>query len=89
MLLVTKSKYGRTNQLGYDKRNGEYVYFHNGVEQWRIKGDSSLFNYFDLVRNGYKPLDDDKMKDELKTTFAIWEKYFNDCTIWEQREHKI
>jgi len=45
MLLVTQGK-GKINQLGFDKKTSEYVYFHKGREIWREKGDNGLLVNF-------------------------------------------
>ena len=73
MLLVTQGK-GRVNQLGYNKKTHEYVYFHKGVEVWREKGDESLLNYFVDIRNGERVAD---FSDALD--FPIFNKYCDSC----------
>lgn len=83
MLLVTKGK-GRINQLGYDLKKGEYVYFHNGKEIWREKGDTSLLDYFNEVRACIHCCDDDDI--EKLTTANIWKKYDDSCFAFEKEE---
>ena len=83
--LVTQSK-RKENQLGYDVKTGEYVCFHHGKEQWRVTGDKSLLDYFTNMRANNGFIAEDEMKEQLKTTFTIWEKYFMDCTRWEEHE---
>ena len=76
MLLVTQGK-GRINQLGYNKKTQEYVYFHKGVEIWREKGDTTLLNYFNDLRINYGCLEEKEI--EKLSTAHIWEKYSKSC----------
>lgn len=80
MYLVTQSK-RRENQLGYNPKTKEYVYFHKGKEIWREKGDESLFNYFNEVRAGNRTLDDEDIKDN-----PIWKKYGDSCSEFNKRK---
>jgi len=83
MYLVTQSKHGRVNQLGYSPRTKEYVYFHRGVEIWREKGDDSLLTYFNAVRAGVDFSDVDIME---MPTYDIWNKYCDSCQEFEKKE---
>lgn len=80
MLLVTEGK-RKVNQLGYNKKTQEYVYFHKGVEVWREKGDESLLNYFNEVRADIRMFKDEDIKDNL-----IWKKYSDSCFEFERKE---
>lgn len=82
MLLVTEGK-RKVNQLGYSKRTHEYVYFHNGIEVWREKGNEDLLNYFEEVRAGEHLLKDSDIKDN-----PIWKKYGESCQKFELEELK-
>ncbi len=73
MYLVTQGKY-RENQLGYDKKTGEYVYFHKGVEIWREKGDTTLLDYFNEVRAGIRFCEDHELKEN-----KVWVRYSKSC----------
>lgn len=73
MLLVTQGK-GRINQLGFDKKTSEYVYFHNGKEIWREKGDNSLLNYFNSLRESYSCIDE-----EIVSQYPVWIRYCKSC----------
>ena len=84
MYLVTQSKYGRVNQLGYSPKTGEYVYFHRGVEQWREKGDESLLNYFNYLRSSYEVMDEEAMME--MSTFPIWERYCKSCSELDRKD---
>ena len=79
MYLVTEGK-RKENQLGYAPRTKEYVYFHNGKEIWREKGDSSLFDYFNEVRGG-RLFRDEEIKDN-----PIWQKYDESCFAFQKQE---
>ena len=83
MYLVTQSKYGRVNQLGYAPKTKEYVYFHKGREIWREKGDKSLLNYFNAVRAGMNFDDVDIME---MPTYDIWNRYLESCMEFEKKE---
>ena len=83
MYLVTQSKYGRVNQLGYAPKTKEYVYFHKGREIWREKGDNSLLNYFNAVRAGMNFDDVDIME---MPTYDIWNRYLESCMEFEKKE---
>ncbi len=80
MKLVTEGKY-RVNQLGYNIKTGEYVYFHKGQEIWREKGDRELFDYFNEVRGGCTYFDDKKVENN-----PIWKKYVESCDAFERSE---
>lgn len=82
MLLVTQGK-GRVNQLGYNKKTQEYVYFHKGQEIWREKGDSKLLDYFNELRASGEFSDD-----EILDTFPIYVKYSKSCHEFELQEWK-
>lgn len=83
MLLVTQGK-GRINQLGYNKKTQEYVYFHKGQEIWREKGDTSLLDYFNYIRSIGEFCDGETMQE--MPTFFIYEKYSASCFEFEKRE---
>ena len=78
MYLVTQGKY-RINQLGYDKRKGEYVYIHKGVEIWREKGDTQLLDYFNEVRANMRPCNYHELE-----TFPVWNRYSKSCADMEK-----
>lgn len=78
MLLVTEGK-RKENQLGYNKKTQEYVYFHHGKEVWREKGDITLFDYFNQVRANIRTFQEDDIKDN-----PIWKKYDTSCTEFER-----
>lgn len=80
MLLVTQGK-RKENQLGYDKKTQEYVYFHKGKEIWREKGDINLLTYFNEVRAGIKDFDDAAIENN-----PIWQKYCDSCNKFEMKE---
>lgn len=84
MYLVTQSKRGKINQLGYDKKTGEYVYFHRGVEQWREKGDTTLLDYFNYLRATGEFIDDEAMLEI--PTYHIYKKYSDSCFEFERKE---
>jgi hypothetical protein len=79
MLLVTEGK-RKVNQLGYNKKTQEYVYFHKGVEVWREKGDESLLNYFNEVRANFN-FNEEVIKDN-----PVWQKYCQSCDEFEKKE---
>lgn len=83
MYLVTQSKHGRINQLGYAPKTKEYVYFHKGKEIWREKGDDSLLNYFNGVRAGINFEDTDIME---MPTYDIWNRYLDSCMDFEREK---
>ena len=80
MLLVTEGK-RKENQLGYNKKTQEYVYFHHGKEVWREKGDATLLDYFNQVRANVRKFQEDDIKDD-----PIWKKYDTSCTEFERKE---
>lgn len=73
MVLVTEGKW-KINQLGFETKTSEYVYFHRGQEIWREKGDKGLLNYFNYLRATYSCVDEEKIK-----RFPIWIKYEESC----------
>lgn len=77
MLLVTQGK-GRINQLGFDKKTSEYVYFHNGKEIWREKGDKGLLDYFSDLRTTNSCISEEKLANN-----RIWNKYLESCAEFE------
>lgn len=77
MLLVTQGK-RHINQLGYDKKTGEYVYLHEGKEIWREKGDDALLNYFNSIRATYSCIDE-----EVVNRYPVWIKYVESCEKFE------
>ena len=81
MWLVTQGK-GRINQLGYDKKTGEYVYIHKGVEIWREKGDRDLLDYFNNLRAENKLCDEEKIRQ-----FPIYVRYENSCDEFYRKEN--
>jgi hypothetical protein len=81
MLLVTQGR-GRVNQLGYNKKTGEYVYLHKGQEIWREKGDTGLLDYFNEVRANYGCTDD-----SVLAQYPIYTKYSNSCQEFERKEN--
>ena len=85
MYLVTQGR-GRINQLGYDPKTSEYVYIHKGVEQWRVKGDRTLLNYFNLIRVNNDFIDEESMIEI--PTYNVYEKYVNSCHKFELEEWK-
>ncbi len=80
MYLVTEGKH-KENQLGYDKKTQEYVYFHRGKEAWREKGDETLLNYFNEVRADIHMLEDKDIE-----TNPIWKRYGDSCFEFERKE---
>lgn len=84
LYLVTQSKRGKINQLAYDQKTGEYVYIHRGVEQWREKGDTSLFDYFNYLRATGEFCDGESMQE--MSTFHIYEKYCQCCLDFQKTE---
>ena len=82
MLLVTQGK-GRINQLGYNKRTHEYVYFHKGVEIWREKGNEELLDYFNEIRASFSSIDG-----EIVSKYLIWKKYEESCESYERIENR-
>ena len=80
MLLVTEGK-RKENQLGYNKKTQECVYFHHGKEVWREKGDTTLLDYFNQVRANVHTFQEDEIKDN-----PIWKKYDTSCTEFERKE---
>ncbi len=80
MYLVTEGK-RKENQLGYDKKTQEYVYFHHGKEVWREKGDEALLNYFNEVRAGIRVFEDKDIE-----TNPIWKRYSESCFEFERKE---
>jgi hypothetical protein len=83
MLLVTEGKY-KINQLGYNKKTSEYVYFHKGKEIWREKGDDSLLNYFNSLRESYSCINEEEI-----AKFPIYKKYEESCDEFERKERKL
>lgn len=82
MRLVTEGK-KKENQLGYNKKTKEYVYFHKGKEIWRIKGDDTLLNYFDEVRAKGTYTEFEYLKQ-----FPVYLKYSDSCEEFFRQEHK-
>ena len=82
MRLVCQGKY-KINQLGYNKKTHEYVYFHKGKEIWRMKGDESLLNYFDDVRAR-----DTYTEQSVLNQFPIYLRYSDSCHKFELEEFK-
>ena len=80
MYLVTEGK-RKENQLGYAPKTQEYVYFHNGKEIWREKGDKELLDYFNEVRVGIRTFDDKEIENNY-----VWKKYCEDCQSYEREE---
>lgn len=80
MLLVTEGK-RKENQLGYNKKTKEYVYFHKGVEIWREKGDDQLLNYFNEVRANCTFFDEKEVEQN-----PVWKKYCESCEAFEKSE---
>lgn len=78
MLLVTQGR-GRINQLGYNKKTSEYVYFHCGKEVWREKGDDSLLNYFNSLRASNSCIDEKEV-----AKYPVWKKYEESCDYYER-----
>lgn len=78
MLLVTQGK-RKENQLGFNKKTSEYVYFHRGVEIWREKGDRALLDYFNEVRACIHCFNEE---DVIK--FPVWNKYIEWCEKYEK-----
>lgn len=76
MYLVTESK-RKDNQLGYDKKHGEYVYLRNGEEVWRMKGGTHLWDYFNYLRATHECIDEEAL--EECPEFHIFERYCEDC----------
>ena len=76
MYLVTQSK-RKDNQLGYDAKKSEYVYIYKGSEIWRERGDTSLLDYFNDLRNNKKCINESKIA-RLSTSY-IWVKYIQSC----------
>ena len=83
MYLVTEGK-RKENQLGYAPKTKEYVYFHRGVEIWRMKGDESLLNYFNEVRADIHLFEDKDI--EKLPTYPIWKRYGDDCHEFNLKE---
>lgn len=83
MLLVTEGK-RKENQLGYNKKTQEYVYFHHGKEVWREKGNDSLLNYFNGVRAG---LDFEEVDIMEVPTYEIWNRYCESCMEFDKKEN--
>ena len=83
MYLVTEGK-RKENQLGYAPKTQEYVYFHRGVEIWRMKGDRSLVEYFNEVRGGVHYFEEKDL--ESLPTYPIWKKYSDDCHEFNLKE---
>ncbi len=83
MLLVTEGK-RKENQLGYNKKTQEYVYYHHGKEIWREKGDTSLLDYFNEVRADIRMFEDDDIKDN-----PIWKRYSESCLRFEKTIIKL
>lgn len=81
MWLVTQGK-GRINQLAYDKKSCEYVYFHKGEEIWREKGDTELLDYFNNLRAENKFCDETKVRE-----FQIYVKYEKSCDDFFRKEN--
>lgn len=73
MLLVTEGR-GKVNQLGFDKKTSEYVYFHKGKEIWREKGDDSLLNYFNSLRERHLCINEEEI-----SKYPVWKKYCESC----------
>lgn len=73
MYLVTEGK-RKENQLGYAPKTQEYVYYHQGKEMWREKGNKSLLEYFNEVRANVRLFNDNDIKDN-----PIWKKYEKSC----------
>lgn len=73
MLLVTEGKL-KINQLGYNQKTSEYVFFHKGKEIWRMKGNRELLNYFSHIRATYQSIDEETIKDN-----EVWIRYCNSC----------
>jgi hypothetical protein len=73
MLLVTQGK-GRINQLGFDRKTSEYVYFHKGREIWREKGDNGLLDYFNNLRASNSCISEEEV-----AKFPIWNRYVKSC----------
>ena len=86
MYLVTQGKY-RENQLGYNAKTHEYVYFHKGKEIWREKGDESLLKYFNEVRAEIHLFEEDDLK--RLTTYPIWQKYSDCCHDFNLKDLKL
>ena len=61
MYLVTEGK-RKENQLGYAPKTQKYVYFHNGKEIWREKGDKELLDYFNEEEQAFELLTIKKLK---------------------------
>lgn len=83
MYLVTQGK-RRENQLGYAPKTKEYVYFHQGKEIWREKGDDTLLKVFNEIRSGVRDFDDTQLEKE----FPIFKKYGESCHKFELEEWK-
>lgn len=83
MYLVTQGK-RRENQLGYAPKTKEYVYFHQGKEIWREKGDDTLLKVFNEIRCGTRMCD----VTEIEEQFPIYKKYSDDCHKFELEEWK-
>lgn len=81
MLLVTEGR-GKVNQLGFNKKTSEYVYFHKGKEIWREKGDDGLLNYFNSIRSSYSCIDEEQVR-----KYPIWNKYEESCNEFERNEN--
>lgn len=72
--LVTQSKYGE-NQLGYNPKTSEYIYYHCGKIQWKMNGDNSLLEYF----VNHSPISEEEIAEQAKSTLNVWERYSKDC----------
>ena len=77
MLLVTEGK-GKINQLGFNKKTSEYVYFHKGKEIWREKGDNGLLDYFNNLRATYSCIDE-----KIVSQYPIWNRYIKSCEEYD------
>ena len=82
MLLVAQGK-GKINQLGYNKKTKEYVYFHKGQEIWREKGDDKLLNYCNSVRVNNTYADEKELE-----KYPVWNKYSESCQEFEKQYWK-
>ena len=78
MYLVTESK-RQENQLGYSMRTKEYVYFHDGIEKWRMEGDTTLLDYFNEIRTKHETINEHDIQDNI-----VWRKYIESCSEYER-----
>ena len=78
MYLVTEGK-RKENQLGYAPKTQEYVYFHEGKEIWREKGEKSLFDYFNEVRAAIRSFEEKDIEAN-----PIWIKYCQSCNEYSR-----